>query len=64
MERWSFDAEILFLAWINKLKIKEMAVTWKDSDETRLQFLTDGPRMIWDLLTIRFNILFGKYNKP
>lgn len=61
MERWSFDAEILFLAWIQKMRIKEMAVTWRDSDETRLNFLTDGPRMIYDLLLIRIYRLFGKY---
>jgi len=61
LERFSFDAELLYIAVKMGYLVKEMPVVWRDSSETKLNFLKDGLRMLWDLLVIRLNAIRGRY---
>lgn len=61
VDRFSFDAELLYIAKKHALRIDEVPVRWVNSPASRLNPLTDAPRMLWDLLTIRWKDLRGAY---
>jgi glycosyltransferase involved in cell wall biosynthesis len=61
IERWGFDAEILFLARRCGYAIQEIPVSWTNDERTKVRLLKDVARSFTDLLRIRFNALFRKY---
>ncbi len=58
--RWAFDVEILALARKQKLKIKEMAITWVDDTESHVKF-SGMVKMLLEIVQIRLNFWTGKY---
>ena len=54
IRRWAFDAEILYLARLNKFKIVEIPVRWKDSDSSTVSPFSAGIQSFIDLFRIRF----------
>jgi dolichyl-phosphate beta-glucosyltransferase len=63
IERWGFDAELLYIAHRRGLNVKEVAVVWSHSEGTRISPLRDGLRMFTEVLAIRWNALTGKYSR-
>jgi glycosyltransferase involved in cell wall biosynthesis len=61
IERWGFDAEILFLARRMGLTVNEVPVVWAHSEGTRLHPFRDGFRMFLEVLRIRWNSIIGAY---
>ncbi len=61
INRWSYDSELLFLAYRFNLSIHEVAVVWADQAGTRVNLLRDSISSFADLLKIRLNYLFGNY---
>ena len=59
--RWSYDAEILFLAHRLGYAIKEVPVVWKNDGATRVRLWKDAPRAFFDLFYIRARSLLGRY---
>ena len=53
LERWAFDAEVLFIANRLGLKIVEVPVRWVNSPDTRVRMFSDGMKMVLDLWRIR-----------
>lgn len=62
IEGWGFDPELLYLARKFGLRVKEVAVVWSHSGETRIHPLRDGLRMLQEVFRIRWNALRGKYS--
>jgi len=62
IERWGFDAEILFLAHHYQAKIKEVPICWQNDERTRVAIVKDSFRSLKDLYLIRWYYLTGKYN--
>jgi dolichyl-phosphate beta-glucosyltransferase len=62
IERYSFDAELLFIAQRHDLRIDQVPVRWINCPHTRLNAATDSLRMFTDLLTIRARAFLGKYD--
>lgn len=62
IERWGFDPEILFLARKFGFRVKEVAVLWGHSGDTRIHPLLDGARMFQEMIRIRWYDLTGKYD--
>jgi glycosyltransferase involved in cell wall biosynthesis len=58
---FGFDPEILFLAKRHGLRIVEVPVRWAHDPATKVKFLSDGLRMLWDLCVIRGNAWRGRY---
>ncbi len=58
---FSFDCELLFIARIHNLKIKELAVNWYNIEGSRVNLLSDSLKMFVDLLKIRFSYYRGIY---
>ncbi len=61
LNRFSFDAEILFIAEQHNLKIKEVPTRWRNRKESRVHPIKDSSKMFCDLFKIRWNALTGKY---
>ena len=63
IERFSFDAEILYIAKLQQLRIDEVPVRWINSPDTRVHPIRDSARMVWDVLRIKLRALSGRYRQ-
>ena len=64
IERWGFDAELLFLAQLYKLRVAEVPVEWAHAGDSKIHPVKDGIKMFGELLSIRWNGMSGRYAKP
>ena len=62
INRWSFDAEILFLAKLKGLEIATVPVAWKNDSVTTVPLGRDAIESFFDLIKIRWNYVLGRYN--
>lgn len=60
--RWAFDIEALVIAKRLGLKLKEIAVSWRDQEGSKVQGAAHL-RTLWEDLRIRYNALTGAYPK-
>jgi dolichyl-phosphate beta-glucosyltransferase len=51
---WAFDAELLYLAWRLGYRVVQIPVRWMNDPNTKVKMLSAGPRMVWDVLRIRW----------
>ncbi len=61
IERWGFDAEVLFIARKLGFKTIEVPVRWSHSEGTKVSMFRDSVNMFLDLLRVRWNYLRGLY---
>lgn len=61
IERWGFDAEILFLAQKLNFPIKEVAVVWRNDSETKVRLPKDIIVTFFELFKIRYYALKNLY---
>ncbi len=61
--RWSYDAEILFLAHRLGYAIREVPVVWKNDGATRVRLWRDAPRSFFDLCLLRVYAALGYYGR-
>lgn len=59
IERWGYDAEILFLARKLGFKIKEKALLWYDDRDSRVNLAKALPQTLKELIQIRLNHGWG-----
>jgi dolichyl-phosphate beta-glucosyltransferase len=50
---FAFDVEILLTAQRAGYRVAEVPVNWRDQPGSKVRVLTDGPRMIWEILGAR-----------
>lgn len=62
INRWSYDAEIMFLAHKLHIKIEEIPVEWINRVDSRVRLGSDVFTSFRDLLMIRLNNLQGVYD--
>ncbi len=60
--RWSYDAEILFLAHRLGYSIQEIPVVWRNDGATRVRLWKDTPRAFFDLFLLRAYAALGHYD--
>ncbi len=53
---WSFDLELLALASLLGFKYKEVPVIWVDSPESKVNFLRDATKMLFEIFSISFRL--------
>lgn len=53
LERWAFDAELIFIALRLGFRVVEVPVRWLNSPDTKVNALADGMTMVRDLVRIR-----------
>ncbi len=61
LDKWAFDAEILFLARKYNFSIAQIPVTWANDERTKVHLFQDGLQAFVDLLRIRWWDLRGEY---
>lgn len=61
INRWTFDAETLFLAKKYEFKVKEEPVVWAHGEGSKVKFPQDLIESFFALLQIRINDWMGKY---
>jgi dolichyl-phosphate beta-glucosyltransferase len=62
LDDWSFDAELLYIASRQGVKVKEVPVRWTDAEGTRVRLLRDALRSFLGLFRVRVNALRGLYD--
>ena len=55
IERFSFDVEVLYLAYCFDFRVKQLPVTWYNNSKSSVEPLRDGLRMIIDAARIKLN---------
>lgn len=60
----AFDVELLVLAKIRRYRVIEVPIKWRHQPTTRVHPLRDSIRMFLDLISIKTNLLTGKYERP
>jgi dolichyl-phosphate beta-glucosyltransferase len=63
VNRWAYDAEIMFLAHKLKYKIGQVPVVWIDRRESRVRLTSATITSFIDLLMVRVNNILGRYEK-
>jgi dolichyl-phosphate beta-glucosyltransferase len=63
-ERFGFDVEMLYLARLLGYRVREVPVVWRHSPQTRVRVWRDSVSMLGDLWRIRWNDLWGRYDRP
>jgi dolichyl-phosphate beta-glucosyltransferase len=61
VERFAFDAELIFIANKLKYKIKELPISLQNPPNSHVRIIRDPLNMMWDLLRIKMNDWRGKY---
>jgi dolichyl-phosphate beta-glucosyltransferase len=64
IERWGYDAEILFLANQLDVKVHEKALLWYNDERSRVNLLRDSIRSFYELLKIWDLWIIGAYRLP
>jgi glycosyltransferase involved in cell wall biosynthesis len=62
LDGWSFDIEILFVAYRLGYRIVEIPVDWYYRPESKVSAIRDALRMIGDIFLIRANARRGRYD--
>jgi glycosyltransferase involved in cell wall biosynthesis len=62
VDRFAFDVELLFLCDRFGLRAKEVPVVWRNSDRSTVGVFTAPPRMLLDLVRVRWRFRRGLYN--
>jgi len=52
IERWGFDSEVLYLTKKNKLRVKEITVSWINDTRTKVRFPEDVITSFFELMKI------------
>ena len=63
IDRWGFDPEILFLAEKFGYKVSEVPVEWAHDNRSKINPVTDGAKMVWEMLRVRWADATGKYDR-
>jgi dolichyl-phosphate beta-glucosyltransferase len=50
---FAFDVELLLRARARGWRVVEVPVNWQDQPASKVSVLTDGPRMLWQILAVR-----------
>jgi dolichyl-phosphate beta-glucosyltransferase len=53
VDGWAFDIEVLYLARLRRLRLREVPIEWHYREESRVHMLRDGIGMFRELLRIR-----------
>jgi len=61
IERWGFDTEILYIAKLKRIQIRQMPVTWLHDNDSRVKVFNAIASSFKELTQMKFNQLKGLY---
>jgi glycosyltransferase involved in cell wall biosynthesis len=62
IDHFAFDVELLFLCDRFGLRVKEIPVIWRNSDRSTVSIVTAPPKMLLDVVKVRWRFRRGLYN--
>ena len=62
IDRWAFDTEILYIAKLKNIKIREMPVQWSHHEDSRVRIVRAVFSSLKELCNIKLNQLKGLYD--
>ncbi|MEO8574488.1 MAG: dolichyl-phosphate beta-glucosyltransferase [Pyrinomonadaceae bacterium] len=62
IDRFGFDVEFLYVAYLNGLRLKEIPVRWNNDERSKVSVIRDSARMFKEVTEIRRNAKRGVYN--
>lgn len=62
VERFGFDVEYLYLAYLAELRLREIPVRWDHNEGSKLSVLRDTPRLLDEVRTVRKRVKRGEYD--
>lgn len=62
IKRFAFDMELLAIASLHRIPVKEIGIEWENNEETSVNFFRDSYYSLRDLIKIKLNLWKGKYN--
>ncbi len=62
VDRFAFDAELLFVAVRFGLRVDEVPIVWRNDARSTVRMLRDPLNMLWDLARVRWRFRRGLYN--
>lgn len=63
MNGYAFDVEVLYVAKLRNYRLEEIPINWTNIDGSKVNVLTDSPKMLVELLKVAIGARFGKYKK-
>jgi dolichyl-phosphate beta-glucosyltransferase len=60
---FGFDVELLLLAQRRGYRVSEVPINWADQPGSKLSVITEGPRMLRQILSARANLALGRYDR-
>ncbi len=63
LQGWSFDIELLFVAYRRGYRVVEIPIDWYYRSESKVSAISDALRMIGDIFRIRSNARRGLYDE-
>lgn len=61
INRWAFDTELLYIAKLKRMPIRQMPVEWSHDDDSRVRVWKDALVSLKELAQIKINQLRGLY---
>lgn len=61
IDRWTYDAEIIFIGQKYSFPMKEVAVMWSNDDRSKVRIVKDITTTLYELFIIRMHSLGGRY---
>ena len=62
LDGWSFDIELMYIAYRRGYRVTEIPINWYYRTESKVSALRDAMRMIGDIFRIRANARRGLYD--
>lgn len=62
IDRWGFDTELLYIAKLKKISIRQMPVSWHHDDDSRVNVLKAVVSSFFELCKMKWNQIRGLYN--
>jgi dolichyl-phosphate beta-glucosyltransferase len=62
LDGWSFDIELMFIAYRRGYRVTEIPINWYYRTESKISAVRDAMRMIGDIFRIRANARLGLYD--
>jgi dolichyl-phosphate beta-glucosyltransferase len=62
IDGFAFDVEMLIIAQVNRLRIQEVAVVWKNVLDSRVHPIRNSLEMIRDVLKVRHRLAMNSYS--
>ena len=62
VSRWAFDTEIIYIAKLQKIPIRQMSIFWTHDNDSRVRVIKDIATSVKELVEIKLNQLRGFYD--